>query len=89
VITTAIISVRYFQGNQDKACYAGAAYLNREMKEFLAQEKHISLRAATKKNSIEENTPQQAQEMNNLRKRIETTFLSSMLSLLKRYTQLP
>lgn len=61
---------------ENSVLYADSAYLNKEIKEILAQKKHISLMAATKKNSIKKNTPEQAQEINHFRKRIETTFSS-------------
>jgi hypothetical protein len=56
--------------------YGDSAYLNKDIKALLEEMGAIKLKAATKKNSIEKNTKEQALEINYFRKRIETTFAS-------------
>jgi len=54
--------------------YADAAYLNQEHKDLLADWQGITLKAATKKNSLIRNTWAQELENRYYRKRIENTF---------------
>ena len=59
---------------ENSILYADAAYLNKEIKHRLQADKGIDIKAATRKNSIEKNSEQVAQEINKYRKRIETSF---------------
>lgn len=59
---------------ENSTIYGDAAYLNKEIKELLAEFNNISLKAATKKNSIERNTWAEELENKYFRKPIENTF---------------